>query len=460
MRCGRPEVRRGLSIRSRLTIWYALVLAGALIFFSFLIWFSLRQRLVSEVDRGLADSAARFEMYVTKEAAEMPPVQLRDEIEEFCQALPPSDSLELRGARGFEFHYPAAGLPGSTSGGKAHLRTIRREFHIGGDVFQLRISSSLRAIEHTLDLLQLLLCSLVPAVVAVACAGGMWLSRRALKPVDEITLAARTIGIDNLSLRLRTPETGDELQRLTEVWNTMLDRLELAVRTLSQFAADASHELRTPLAIIRTSAELALRRARTPESYRDSLAEISEEAERMTQLVDDLLFLARSDARAAEMPMEPVHVDLLVAEVADELLDLAAAREIAIRRLSRPCQAPPVAGNKSALRRLFLVLLDNAVKYSPPQSEVIVNTAVAGDTVVVTIQDFGAGIGAQDRPYIFQRFYQADKARSDGGFGLGLSLAESIVRAHDAAIDFTSEEGIGSTFRVVFKTAQSRHAPG
>ncbi len=168
---------------------------------------------------------------------------------------------------------------------------------------QLEISSSLEAIDHTLDLLKILLFSLVPVVIVVACAGGAWLSRRALKPVDEITTAAQTIGIGNLSLRLRTPQTGDELQRLTEVWNVMLGRLEGAVKTLSQFAADASHELRTPLAVIRTSAELALRRARTPESYRESLREISDEAERMTRLVEDLLFLARNDARESEMPM-------------------------------------------------------------------------------------------------------------------------------------------------------------
>ncbi len=237
-----------------------------------------------------------------RESAEVAPENLKDEMEEFCQALPPSDYLELRGSKGFEFHFP------SVAAAVARIRTVRREFRIGNESFQLEISSSLEAIDHTLDLLKILLFSLVPVVIVVACAGGAWLSRRALKPVDEITTAAQTIGIGNLSLRLRTPQTGDELQRLTEVWNVMLGRLEGAVKTLSQFAADASHELRTPLAVIRTSAELALRRARTPESYRESLREISDEAERMTRLVEDLLFLARNDARESEMPMAAVDV--------------------------------------------------------------------------------------------------------------------------------------------------------
>jgi signal transduction histidine kinase len=445
---------RARSLRFRLTAWYALVLVGALCLFSGLIWLSLRQRLLSEVDRDLADRAARFQSYVTKEAAELPPVDLRDEMAEFCQALPPSDYLELRGARGFEFHYPD-----QAPSAAARVRSIRREFSIGNETFQLRISSSLAAIDHTLDLLRLLLLSLVPLVVAVACAGGAWLSRRALKPVDEITSAARTIGIDNLSLRLRTPETGDELQRLTEVWNNMLGRLEAAVKTLSQFAADASHELRTPLAVIRTSAELALRRARSPESYRDSLIEIAAEAERMTQLVDDLLFLARNDAHATEMPMEPVDPDALLSEVCGELLGVASARQIRIRHES-PGRVVLVSGNSAALRRLFLVLLDNAIKYSHPGSEVIVALSTGDGAVTVTVEDFGVGISLADQPHIFKRFYQADKARTDGGFGLGLSLADSIAKAHRASIEVTGKAGPGSKFRVVFQAARVEKIPG
>ena len=440
-------MRHERSIRFRLTAWYALVLIAALGLFSGLIWLSLRQRLISEVDRDLADRAARFQAYVTKEAAELPPVDLKDEMEEFCQALPPSDYLELRGGSGFEFHYPNQAAPGA-----ARTRTVRKQFSMGNDVFQLRISSSLAAIDHTLDLLRLLLFSLVPLIIAFACAGGAWLSGRALKPVDEITSAARVIGIDNLSLRLRTPQTGDELQRLTEVWNTMLGRLETAVKTLSQFAADASHELRTPLAVIRTSAELALRRARSPESYRDSLGEISREAERMTQLVDDLLFLARNDARATEMPMEPLDLDALLREVSGELQGVAGASGIRIRHANPGDRAVHVSGNPAALRRLFLVLLDNAIKYSHPGSDVKVAISRNDETTAVTVEDFGAGISAVDRPHIFTRFYQADKARTDGGFGLGLSLADSIVRAHSATIEVTSEEGSGSRFRVVFQT--------
>jgi signal transduction histidine kinase len=439
-------MKRERSIRFRLTVWYALILIAALGLFSGLIWFSLRQRLLSEVDRDLSDRAARFENYVTREAAEVAPENLKDEMEEFCQALPSADYLQLRGSSGFEFHFPeSAGAPDPKT-----TRTLGRQFMIGNQTFQLQISASLEAIDHTLDLLGWLLLSLVPLVVAIACAGGAWLSRRALNPVDEITTAARTVGIDNLSLRLRTPQTGDELQRLTEAWNVMLGRLEGTVKTLAQFAADASHELRTPLAVIRTSAEVALRRARSPESYRESLGEISVEAERMTQLVEDLLLIARNDAHAVEMPREPLDLNDLVHDVAAELRSIAEVRGIRIRVTDY--QTKPISGNRPALRRLFLVLLDNALKYSHPGSDVPIAIGLDDRGPCVTIEDFGPGIRGIDLPHIFKRFYQADRARNDGGFGLGLALAESIAHAHGALIEVRSVEGSGSTFKVVFQT--------
>jgi two-component system heavy metal sensor histidine kinase CusS len=433
------------SLRFRLTVWYGLVLFAALGLFSGLIWVSLRQRLLSEIDEDLAARAGQFERYVIHEAAEVPAVQLTDEMEEFCQALPSSSVLELHGSKGFEFHYPPTANPRNGA-----MRTLARQFNAAGETFELRISDSLGTVQHTMQLLQILLFSLVPLVIAIACAGGAWLSRRALKPVDDITAAARSISIENLSQRLPAPQTGDELQRLTEVWNTMLARLESAVNTLSQFAADASHELRTPLSVIRTSAEVALRRARSAESYRDSLGEIADEAERMTQLVEDLLLLARSDAQSAAMPKETLDLDGVVEEASAQLRGVADARGIHVKsevQLDKPAM---VSGNRTALRRLFLVLLDNAIKYSHPDSEVTVAIARDGQTVGVAIEDSGIGISEADRPHIFQRFYQADQARTDRGFGLGLSLAERIAREHGATIEVKSQEGAGSIFLVTF----------
>jgi heavy metal sensor kinase len=436
------------SIRTRLTVWYAGALTAALVLFGFLIQASLERRLISEIDEDLADRATRFENYFLHESAEKASYQLNDELEEFCAALPLRSFVELRSGNGIVFRYPAGHATADLT-----TRTFERAFYSAGARYDLTVSESVRAVNHTIAVLRLQLLTMTPLAILVACLGGWLLSRRALKPVNDMAATAEAISIDNLAVRLDVPGTGDELERLGEVLNKMLARLDGAVNTLSQFVADASHELRTPLAVIRTSAELALRRAREPEAYRESLTEVMAEAERMTQLVEDLLFLARSDASTAGIPMEPVDLGETMRQSVAEVRDLAVSRNIGIK-LCSPGEQTFVQGNRAALRRLFLVLLDNALKYSTEGGDVHVR--VGQDLVVV--QDQGIGIGEQDLPHIFQRFYRADKARGNsgqvlGGHGLGLSLAQTIAQVHGAAIDVKSREGEGSVFTIRFLRA-------
>ena len=434
------------SIRFRLTVWYALILSAALCIFSGLIWLMMEQRLTRDIRRGLDEEASRFEIFVQREVAEIPAVNLENEIEEFCHALPSSSYLEFRPEDGGKpFRYPA-----TATTPHPHYEVLRRTMLIRNRPYLLEIGASRAEMHRALELLQTLLLSLIPVVIAVSCLGGAWLSRRALKPVDEITSAAKAIGIENLACRLPMPGTGDELERLAETWNATLARLEAAVAVLWSFAGDASHELRTPVAVIRTSAELALRREREPEAYRESLREIAAESERMTQLVEDLLFLARRDSRDAGMPMGPVELREVLNDAARELRGLAEARDIRIR-VTPGGEDATIAGNVPALRRLFLALLDNALKYSAAGTEVRVEIVSKGDRIVARVEDRGIGIEAEDLPHIFQRFYRANKARSDGGHGLGLSLAQSIAVAHDAVIEVASEPGRGSVFQVSFE---------
>jgi heavy metal sensor kinase len=443
---------RARSIRFRLTAWYALILTAGLSLFGGLVWVSLRHQLLNDVDRDIAGRASRFESYFRAESAEGAGAGLRDELEEFCQALPPDSYIDLRGSNGFTFQYPK-----SHFAPRANLRMLERRFAVAGNTFALEVGAPITDVLHTLELLRLLLLSLIPVVIAIACLGGAWLSGRALKPVRDVTASALTISIDNLSERLPVPPTGDELAQLAVVLNSMLARLEAAVKTLSQFTADASHELRTPLAVIRTTAELALRRARTPESYRESLEAVSAEAERMTQLIEDLLVLARGGSEAAALPKEPIDVRAVLQQVCDEMQGLATQREITLKASLGEAEAV-VSGNRAALHRLFLVLLDNALKYSHPGGDVIVAVERGEAGVSVTVEDFGAGIGEADLPHIFKRFYQADPARSAQGHGLGLSFAESIARAHGAEIEVRSRLGAGSRFRVIFAARNTQPA--
>lgn len=437
---------RRTSIRFRLTLWYAAALAVGLGLFGSLIWVSLRQRLLTELDQDLAGRAEQFEQYFRGESAEVQGDQLRDELNEFCQALPPGSYVDLRGSAGFEFHFPQTPHEGD-------LRMRQDGFSVAGETFDLEIGTPATSVTHTLRLLGLLLLSLLPVAIVTACVGGAWLSGRALKPIQEITSAASAISIENLSERLPVPATGDELARLTEVLNGMLARLEAAVKKLSQFAADASHELRTPLAVIRTTAELAVRRTREPESYRASLQEIAAETERMTQLVEDLLALARSGTEAAQMPRSPLDLNPLLSEICDELRNLAATRQIRIVA-DLGDRGAVVSGNRAALRRLFVILLDNAIKYSPSGSSVRLGVSHQDGQAAVTIEDSGAGISQADLPHIFERSYRGGKRDGDG-CGIGLALADHIARVHGAEIEVRSDPGSFSVFRVRIPEAAS-----
>ncbi len=373
------------SIRFRLTAWYALVLSAALALFSGLVWVMMQDRLLRDIRRGLDDEATRLETFIRREAEDTH-VHLYDELDEFCRALPSSSYVELRplGA-GNPFRHPATDFTSRT-----RYEVLTRPILVGTQPYTLEIGASRAEMHRALELLETLLFSLVPAVIVLSCLGGAWLSRRALKPVDQITSAARAISIENLGSRLTPPGTGDELDRLAEAWNATLARLESAVEVLSRFAGDASHELRTPVAIIRTSAELALRRDRDPQAYRDSLREIAAESERMTQLVEDLLYLARRDARSAGIPMTPLDLLDVLNSAVKEVRGLADARDIRIG-LRLGTEDAPVAGNAAALRRLFLALLDNALKYSAPGTEVRASVARRGDRIVATVEDHGIG---------------------------------------------------------------------
>jgi two-component system heavy metal sensor histidine kinase CusS len=434
---------RTRSLRFRLTIWYTAVLTAGLALFGTLLWLSLRHQLTADLERDLDGRAARFESFFRSESAEAN-VHVREELEEFCQALPPGSYINVHGSRDFAFRFPA-GQPAEPSGFLVRQRT----FSFNGEAFDLEVGAPLADITRFLDLLRLLLWSLIPVVIALGCIGGAWLSGRALKPVQEVTNAALAISIENLSGRLPVPATGDEIARLAGVLNSMLARLEAAVTTLSQFAGDASHELRTPLAVIRTTAELALRRERTPEAYRTALQEVASESARMTQLVEDLLALARSDAGPVDMPRAAIDVREVVAEVCEEMANLADAAGVKVTKVlgDRPAI---ISGNRQALHRLFMVMLDNALKYSHAGGEVILGVTRGEGLISASVEDFGEGIGEADLPHIFKRFYQADQSRSVEGHGLGLSLAQRIAKAHGAEIDVRSKLGQGTVFRVIF----------
>jgi heavy metal sensor kinase len=267
--------------------------------------------------------------------------------------------------------------------------------------------------------------------------------------VDRITRTARSISEHNLSQRLEESPTGDELQRLSRTLNEMLARLESAFRRNTQFTADASHELRTPIALMRTTAEIALRRDRAAAEYREALGEILSELERTSRLIEDLLTLARADSGTATFGMAPLDLAASLREAGAQVERLCQEKQVELREAisAEGCQ---VEGDAEALRRLFLILLDNAVKYTGPGGRIEVVLRQQDGFAIVEVTDTGIGISDEDLPCIFERFYRSDKARSrvSGGAGLGLSIARWIVEAHHGQVQVESALGQGSTFRV------------
>lgn len=282
------------------------------------------------------------------------------------------------------------------------------------------------------------------------------ISGRALKPVDRITTAAESIGIANLSDRLEVPRSSDELQRLSETLNRMLTRLDTSVQRMSQLTADASHELRAPVSLIRTTAELAVQGGRTNTEYHADMVQILAEAERISRLMDSLLLLARADAGEGGLEHELTDVSMSVREAVGQGRSLAAGKRI---DLTADLHSEPVVvrGDSEALRRLFFILIDNAVKYTPEAGRVQVGVRPLEGLATITVTDSGIGIPESDRPHIFDRFWRADKVRSRGlgGAGLGLSIARWIVDQHHGSMDVQSQPGQGSTFTVKMPIQES-----
>lgn len=299
-----------------------------------------------------------------------------------------------------------------------------------------------------------------PLLLLLASGVGYWIAGRALRPVKRISEEAHSIDANNLATRLAVPRTRDEIQLLAETINHMLDRIESGFRQVSQFTANASHELRTPVAIIRSTAEVALLHpaaAETPE--RHALRRILRQSERSSQLLDDMLRLARLDAGTDVIRRQPIDLKM---NMQDALSAFFAPGQPAPLSITWNTPASPafIEGDESHLRRLWTILFDNALKYSAPggRLEIHIHAEPSGP-VVCSVHDSGCGIPTEDLPNIFERFYRADKSRtsnaaSPGGFGLGLSLARQICEAHGTTIHAESTPGLGSTFSVTFpKTA-------
>ena len=438
------------STRSRLMLWYSGVLLLALALSGVAIYSFLRQDLMRDLDQRLMEKARGVEKVLELEG--VGDLALGEELDEFAKEVGHGDLLALMTESG-EALLPVNGKP-FVSTRAAGLNTVGpnrvyvANFQLSGTRFTVAAGEPLNEIDRTMSRLRAVMWIVAVPTLLIAGMGGYWLSRRALAPVDTITRAARSISVENLSQRLPQPQTGDEIERLAGAWNELLERLETSVQKIQQFTTDASHELRTPVSLIRSTAELALRRDRDPQAYRKALEEIELEARRMTELTESMLLLARADS-GARLPLSPVDLNGLVREVARATQPLAQAKGI---RLDAALEAAPAVmpANEAGVRRLLRILVDNALEHTPAGGKVGISVNRQNGTVTLAVRDSGEGIPAEALPHIFERFYRADEARGGRRVGLGLSLAQVIAQAHGSEIEVESARGSGSCFRLRF----------
>jgi heavy metal sensor kinase len=462
---------RPLPIRLRLTAWYFLVLCLAFGAFSFLAFFEVRGSIHSAVDEGLRDRAADIRELLERQ---WPAEQVKRELAAGSSVRGEDDILQIAETRG-EWAYSSVsavryGLqlvrPAKTGekfrfstvySRRMPLRVLNGQLRIADKVYDIQIAAPMDDFYDAVNRFRLVLLFSVPVLVLVASAGGYWLSRKAVAPVGEIARAAQSISEHELSKRLPIVETGDELQSLSETLNEMFGRLERAFKRVTQFTADASHELRTPIALMRTRTEVALRKQRSEADYRETLLRIHQELERTSALIENLMTLARADSGSEALQVAPTSLNELLLEISETASLLAEGKSIQYdQRL--PETPLCVSGNAPSLRRLFLILIDNAVKYTSREGLVSVELDTDDGVAVIEIRDTGVGISPSDLPHIFERFYRADESRSrgSGGTGLGLSIAKWIAEAHQGKISVVSKVGEGSVFRVQIPLSEER----
>ena len=329
----------------------------------------------------------------------------------------------------------------------------------------IQVASSLEEVEDFLNTLFIILIITVPSALMVASLGGQFLANKALSPVDQITQTARLITSKNLNQRIRPLKVKDEISRLIETFNEMISRLDHSFGQIKQFGTDASHELKTPLTILKGEVEVALRKDRSPREYEQVLRSNLEEVNRMSQIVDDLLFLAKADIGEVRLNKEEIRLTEILKEVAEQMRFLSHSKNIQIEtsNLDRDVH---VLGDGLRIRELFINLIENGIKYTEGGGSITIglsnnswspenhppgwNTEEQVEFVKVIVSDTGIGISKEDQERIFDRFYRVDKARSreQGGSGLGLSICKWIAEAHQGAIYVESEVGKGSSFIV------------
>lgn len=451
----------GIPLRVRLTAWYTLLMALTLLAFSLYLYFRLESGLLAQVDATLQVAASQalvgldeengrlaFQMTEVSQLVAGRPVRAGFAVRLLAPDGTVWDGLGDSGQ--VPLWVPTAPGYHTLGTGEARWRVYSQPIPVPGgqSIAWLQVAQSLAPLEDAVESLRTQILLGLPMTLVLVGLGGYWLADRALRPIDRITRTAQAISAGHLSRRIGYTGPQDEVGRLAATFDRMLDRLQAAFERERRFTADVAHELRTPLTALKGRLDVVLGRPRTAAEYEEALRDLEGEVNRLIRLSADLLLLARLDQR--RLPWQPQTLDLseLLLTVAEQVRPLADAKGLTLDE-----EIPPglsIVGDPDHLIRLFLNLLDNAVKYSPSGGQVTLKAGRERAGVWIAVSDTGPGIPPEHLPHVFERFYRVEEARSreSGGAGLGLAIAREIARWHGGTIEVMSEVGRGTTFTV------------
>jgi two-component system OmpR family sensor kinase len=484
------------TLRARLTLWYSVVLALLLLVFSLTSYFLFAGGENRRTDADLEELAKSFLVTFQDELKDPDePGGLQDAARQamlehrvrgdtllvvdsagkivansadFLPSSAPANSVAARALASSSFQqFIRAALRSdrtyqNIAAEKGAYRAYAVRFAANGQTWSLVILRSLHAQQEILEEIRVAFAWLIPLGVLLASVGGNFLARRSLAPVAAMGAQAERISAENLHDRLAVRNPNDELGRLAQTFNDLLDRLDQSFERQRRFISDASHELRTPVSILRGEAEVALSQpSRSPEEYRESLAVLHEEAQRLARIVEDLFTLTRADAGEYRLTRSDFYLDELAADCVRAARALAQAKHITLS--VAPAHEMPVRADEDLLRRMILNLLDNAIKYTPEGGNVSVSCDSASDGYELSVTDSGPGIPVDMQSKIFERFFRVDRARSrtgrDGGAGLGLAIARWIAEAHLGRIELARSDAAGSAFKVYIPASSEILSP-
>jgi heavy metal sensor kinase len=451
------------TLRTRLTLWYVLLLGLSLLLFSGYLYLQLERSLLAQTDVELQLASAQAFANLEDEDGNNHGTFPNTEDYQYTARRLSQASLAVRlitlkrkvlngfgEYRELPIWVPTAPGYATITAGETRWRIYSQKIEAYNHpiFYWLQVGQSLSSEQKTLSSLYGQILLGLPLVLFLAGLGGLFLANRALRPIDRITHTAQAISANDLSRRIGYQGSADEVGRLAITFDRMLDRLQDAFERERRFTADASHELRTPLTAIKGRISVTLSRSRTPFEHENTLRALEQQVDRLIRLSTDLLFLARLEqGHLCPSPSALVLSDLLET-ILEQAQPLAQMRHITLSG-DIPSDLY-IYGDLDYLIRLFLNLLDNAIKYTPLGGRVTVQAEGKGAFVRVAVSDTGAGIPPESLPHLFERFYrvEADRSRSTGGAGLGLAIAWEIARAHGGTLSVQSQLGLGSTFIV------------